>query len=187
MMGSSHVDPCDEGAMNTGSSRPLRRGRHSITALAIALLLTMRSTTAQQPRVADDGGPEVQAAVTAFQGYNEALVAKDYSALRDRYVHAPFVVIDDMPRMIPRVEAVVEGLRKTRESLEAAGYATTAVNKPRVSRLDRDRLLLNCRLTHRKQDGAVMSERANFYLMVNVAGAWKVAGIILQDSVYFEP
>jgi hypothetical protein len=155
-----------------------------IAATAIALLMTMPGAGADQSRAADDRGPDVQAALTAFEGYNQALVTKDYSALRDRYLQAPFVIIDDMPRMIPSVGAVADLLRKTRDSLETAGYATTTISRPRVSMLNRDRLLLNCRLTHRKQDGSVLSERANFYLMVNVAGMWKVAGIIPQDPVY---
>jgi hypothetical protein len=52
--------------------------------------------------------------------------------------------------------------------------------------LDRDRLLLNYRLSRRKPDGSDLSERANFYLMVKAAGAWRVGGILLQDPIYFD-
>jgi hypothetical protein len=140
-------------------------------------------------RTTPDGkepGVEVRAAIAALAGYNQALIGQDYARLRDRFVHAPFVVVDDAPRVIATVDTVVEGLRKTRESLAAAGYATTKLSTPRVSLLRSDRFVRNCRLRHLKKDGSSLGERANFYLMVNEAGVWKVGGIILQDPAYFD-
>jgi hypothetical protein len=79
-------------------------------------------------------------------------------------------------RIIASVDAVVAGLHMTRESLDAAGYATTTIEQPRVSVSAKDRLLLNCRLRHLKKDGSLLAERANFYVLVRTAGSWKVGG-----------
>jgi len=136
--------------------------------------------------MAQTSDADVRSAVAVFERYNQALVDKDYSQLRTHLLHAPFVIVDDTPRVIATVDAVVAGLQKTRESLDAAGYATTRVSVPRTSVLSRDRLLLNCRLLHLNREGAVIAERANFYLMVRVAGTWKVGGIISEDPERFE-
>lgn len=130
---------------------------------------------------------DVRSAVAVFDSYNQALTDKDYSKLRGQLIHVPFVVVDGTPRVIESVDAVVAGLQKTRASLDAAGYATTRSSAPRISVLSPDRLLLNYRLAHVNRDGTVLAERANFYLMVKVAGIWKVGGIIPQDPERFDP
>jgi hypothetical protein len=124
-------------------------------------------------------------AVEAFEGYNQALIDSDYSKLAAEYIHVPFVIVDDNPRVIESIETVVTGLRSTRQALETAGYATTKLGPPRISVLQVGRLLLNYRVTHVKKDGAPLAERANFYLMVKEGRRWKVGGIILQDPMYF--
>ena len=98
----------------------------------------------------------------------------------------PFVIVDDGPRVVTSIEAVVAGLRMTRESLTAADYATTRIEPPRISVLAGDRLLLNSRLHHLRKDGSLLAERANFYVMVREAGVWKVGGIIPQDQAFAE-
>ena len=90
-------------------------------------------------------------------------------------------MVDRAPRVIADVDAVIEGLRKTRDSFEADGYSTTTIGSPLVSGLDKDRLLLNYRLRHLRKDGSLLMERANFSLLVKAGGAWKIAGIIPQD------
>jgi hypothetical protein len=134
----------------------------------------------------DPATSDLRAAVAAFEGYNRALVERDYSKLREQFLYVPFVIVDDASRVITSVDDVVAGLRKTRESLEAVGYTTTTIDQPRVSVLAKDRLLLNCRLRHLRKDGSLLAERANFYVMMRVAGMWKIGGIIPQDPSFVE-
>jgi hypothetical protein len=141
----------------------------------------------QTPRAdSDPASSDLRAAIAAFEGYNQALVERDYSKLREQFLYVPFVIVDDASRVITSVDAVVAGLRMTRESFEAVGYTTTKIDQPRVSVLAKDRLLLNCRLRHLKKDGSLLAERANFYVMVRVAGMWKIGGIIPQDPSFLE-
>ena len=114
------------------------------------------------------------------------MIERDYQKLRERFLYVPFVVVDDASRVITSVDAVIAGLRMTRESYEAAGYTTTEIAPSRVSVLANDRLLLNYRLRHLKKDGSLLAERANLYVMVRVAGVWKVGGIIPQDPAFAE-
>ena len=154
----------------------------------IALVLVITACGILAPRVAAGQGSldaDAPSAVAAFERYNQALIQKAYSKLRE-LIHAPFLVVDDSPRVIASLDAVVAGLQKTRESLDGAGYATTQSSRPGISVLSPDRLLLNCRLAHLNRDGTVLAERANFYLMVRVAGAWKVGGIMPQDPERFD-
>jgi len=155
----------------------------------IAFVLVIAACGILAPRVAAGQGSldaDAPSAVAAFERYNQALIEQDSSKLRD-LIYVPFVVVDDSPRVIASVDAVVAGLQKTRESLDGAGYATTRSSVPRISVLSPERLLLNCRLAHVNRDGTVLAERANFYLMVRVAGVWKVGGIIPQDPERFAP
>ena len=141
----------------------------------------------QAPRAdSNPASPDVRAAILAFEGYNQALVERDYAKLRDRFLHIPFVVVSATPQVVTSVDAVVAGLRMTRESFDAGDYATTKIEETRVSVLDRDRLLLNCRLRHLRKDGSLLSERANFYVMVRAGGVWKVGGVIPQDAAFVE-
>ena len=155
-------------------------------AVLLAILISTSSSTAQTTRPGDEASADVKAAVAAFEGYNKALTDKDYSTLKERLVHTPFVIVDDMPRTVATVDAVVAGLRTTRERLDSAGYFTTTIDEIRPSQLRSDSVLLNCRLRHVKRDGSIIAERANFYLMVKKGGAWKLGGIILQDVEYFD-
>jgi hypothetical protein len=124
--------------------------------------------------------------VAAVEGYNQALVDRNYTELRDRFLHVPFVVVDETPRVITSLEVVVDGLRKTREALDAEGYATTTISSPRVTVLVGDRVLINCRLSHLKQDGSMLTQRANLYVLVKANGMWKIGGIIPQDPAFVE-
>lgn len=181
----------DNDSMSTAPSlcrtaaRLERAGRlRLLSGIMTSILLTSPSYgySHQAPRAdSHPASSDVRAAIVALEGYSQALVDRDYAKLRDRFLHVPFVVVDGAPRVVTSVEAVVAGLRIVRESLDAADYTTTRVESLRVSVLAKDRLLLNCRLHHLRKDGSLLSERANFYVMVRVAGAWKVGGIIPQD------
>jgi hypothetical protein len=130
------------------------------------MLFSMAASSYVFPRAAITqtiaDSPEVRAAVAAFEQYNQALIDKQYARVRDRFIHVPFVVVDEKPLVIASVDAVVEGLRNTRESMDSAGYSSTRLSSPRVSMLRRDRLLLNYRLSHLRKDASVITERANF-------------------------
>ena len=166
-----------------------RRRVWVLTGIVASILLACSSDADSQQTAAagsDPAGSDLRTAVAAFEDYNRALVERDYLKLRDRLLAAPFVVVDDVPRIIASVDAVVAGLRMTRESFDAAGYATTTIEQRRVSVLAKDRLLLNYRLRHLKKDGSLLEERANFYVLVRTAGSWKVGGIIPQDPAFVE-
>ena len=128
---------------------------------------------------------DVPAAATilkAFEGYNAALVAKDYAKLRAEYLYVPFTLTGQLiPQIITDLDIVLAGLRKTRDSLDALGYETSKVLNPRISILNSDAALLNCRIQHYKKDGSLIAERANFYILIKVNGAWKLGGVMPQD------
>ena len=174
----------------TASPRQKTSGRLCVFARIVASIFLASSGYAhsEQTRGADpdSASSDRRAAIAAFEGYNQALVERDYSQLRERFLYVPFVVVDDASRVITSVDAVIAGLRMTRESYEAAGYTTTEIAPPRVSVLANDRLLLNYRLRHLKKDGSLLAERANFYVIVRAAGVWKVGGIIPQDPAFAE-
>ena len=174
----------------SASGRSCTARRFGVLARTLIFLLTASSGYANSEQTAlgepVPAGSDQRAAIVALEGYNQALIEGDYVTLRDRFLHVPFVVLDGAPRVIPSVETVVAGLRMTRESLDAASYGTTKMEPPRVSSLANDRLLLYSRLHHLRKDGSLLAERANFYVMVRVAGVWKVGGIIPQDAALAE-
>lgn len=130
------------------------------------------------------GEPCVTAVLKAFEGYNDALVSKNYTKLRQEFLYAPFAYVGQPPQVITEIDVIVASLRRTRDSLDADGYETSKVINPHISVLSSNTVLLNCRLKHYGKNGSLLLERANFYLLIKAAGAWKIAGFIPQDPAY---
>jgi hypothetical protein len=119
----------------------------------------------------------------AWDSYNQAFIAKDYSKLRD-LLQVPFVRWNDRETAsLESLDKVIEIYRRLREALDIRGYKTSKpdLSDARISVLSSTRILLNIRFRRYKTDGSLLEEGAGVYLMSKTSGSWKIQGTLAQD------
>jgi ketosteroid isomerase-like protein len=117
-------------------------------------------------------------------GYFASFTAKDYDVLRQDF-SAPFVFMDPQPRVVPRLEEVVQVWRGIRESLDSSAYATSRVAQLRVVLLGGGRALANVHWQRLRRNGSLLSEGAEFYVLTRQSGRWQFDGVMGQNLALF--
>ncbi len=120
-----------------------------------------------------------------YDRYLVAFIKKDYAGLRES-VQAPFVVWDggDM-QAFASVDAVMGFYRKQLVALEQRNYSHAEITNTRITPLTPDSALINKSIRRFKKDGSVLEEGAAIYPACKSSGAWKLCGMIRQESQYF--
>lgn len=120
-----------------------------------------------------------------YDRYVQAFVKQDYAAVRE-CVQAPFVSsAGGQLQSLGSVDAVVDYYRKLRGALEQRGYSDAKITAFRITALTADNALINASFRRFKKDGSVLEEGAAVYPVCKSAGAWKLCGVMQQDSKYF--
>ena len=120
-----------------------------------------------------------------YDRYLLAFISKDYAALRD-CVQAPFVVLagGDI-QTLSSVDDVMTFYRKQIVALEQRNYDHAEITNTRITALTPDSALLNKSIRRFKKDGSVLEEGAAIYPACKSSGAWKLCGMMRQESQYF--
>ena len=161
--------------------RRFKYGRSCVAgAIIVGLAILPQTTSAQAPDLND---PERRAIEEMFAAYNDALVRRDYTALRD-YLEVPFIVLDATTRVAADLDALTAGLQRLREAMDSQSYATSTPGPSRFLVLSAARVLMSRSVRHYRKDGGVIDQRANVYVLRRSAGRWRIEGTIQQEPTY---
>lgn len=120
-----------------------------------------------------------------YDRYVQAFVKQDYALVRE-CVQAPFVSASGGTlQTLGSADAVVDYYRKLRGALEQRGYADAKITGFRITALTANNALINASFRRFKTDGSVLEEGAAVYPVCKSAGAWKLCGVMQQDSKHF--
>jgi hypothetical protein len=155
----------------------------SLFLVIAAVVCSSVSAPAQQAGVF--GESDKIAIEKMYDHYLLAFIKKDYAALRESF-QAPFVVLDggDM-QALTSIDAVMAFYRKQLVALEQRKYDHAEITNTRITPLTPDSALINKSIRRYKKDGSVLEEGAAIYPACKSSGAWKLCGMMRQESQYF--